>query len=106
MKYGMIDSLRQQYPVALMCRVLDVSESGFHAWNTRPPCERKKENTRLEVEILAAHQRTRETYGTKRLYRELVDYGVHNHSIPCSNASQKAKFVLQAETQIQGNDQF
>jgi putative transposase len=75
-KYGMIDLLRQQYPVALMCRVLDVSESGFHAWNTRPPCERKKENTRLEVEIPAAHQRTRETYGTKRLYRELVDYGV------------------------------
>ncbi|SDY72765.1 hypothetical protein SAMN05421755_10431, partial [Nitrosomonas sp. Nm33] len=25
MKYGMIDTLRQQYPVALMCRVLDVS---------------------------------------------------------------------------------
>ena len=29
MKYGMINTLRQQYPVALMCRVLDVSESGF-----------------------------------------------------------------------------
>ena len=41
-RYGMIDTLRQQCPVALMCRVLDVSESGFHAWNTRPPCERKK----------------------------------------------------------------
>ena len=76
MKYGKIDTLRQQYPVALMCRVLDVSESGFHAWNTRPPCERKKENARLEIEILAAHQRTRETYGTKRLCRDLADHGV------------------------------
>ncbi len=68
MRYGMIDTLRQQYPVALMCRVLDVSESGFHAWNTRPPCEREQKNARLVIEILAAHQRTRETYGVKRLH--------------------------------------
>lgn len=76
MRYGMIDTLRQQYPVALMCRVLDVSESGFHAWNIRPPCEREQKNARLAIEILAAHQRTRETYGVKRLHSELVDQGV------------------------------
>ncbi|AKH38482.1 hypothetical protein BCL69_10392 [Nitrosomonas communis] len=58
-----------------MCRVLDVSESGFHAWNTRPPCEREQKNARLVIEILAAHQRTRETYGVKRLHSELVDQG-------------------------------
>ena len=29
MKYGRIDELRQTYPVAAMCRVLDVSETGF-----------------------------------------------------------------------------
>jgi len=47
-------------------------------WNTRPPCKRERENTRLEIEILAAHQRTRETYSTKRLHRDLVlvDHGV------------------------------
>ncbi|WP_176969799.1 hypothetical protein [Nitrosomonas sp. Nm33] len=63
----MIDTLRQLYPIALMCRVLDVSESGFHAWNTRSPCKHEWENTRSETEILAAHQRTRETYSAKRL---------------------------------------
>ena len=31
---------------------------------------------RLEIEILTAHQRTRETYGTKRWYRDLTDHGV------------------------------
>ena len=72
----MIDTLRQQYPVALRCRVLDVSESGFHAWNTCPPCEREQKNARLVIEILAAHQRTRETCGVKRLHSELVDQGV------------------------------
>lgn len=72
----MIDTLRQQYPIALMCRALDVSESGFHAWHTRPPGEREQKNTRLKIEILATHQRTRETYGVKRLRSELVDQGI------------------------------
>ena len=63
----MIDTLRQQYPVALMCRVLDVSESGFHASIIRPPCEREQKNAWLVIEILAAHQRTREIYGVKRI---------------------------------------
>jgi len=76
-KYGIIDSMRQTYPIALMCRVLDVSESGFHAWRTRVPCKRERENGRLEIEILAAHQRTRHTYGTERLQRDLSDNGVH-----------------------------
>lgn len=70
MRYGLIESMRRSYPVALMCRVLNVSESGFHAQRTRPLCKRKQENTRLEIEILAAHQRTRETYSAKRLHHD------------------------------------
>ena len=68
MRYVLIESVRPIYSVTLMCRVLDVSESGFHAWRIRPPCKRDRENSRLEIEILAAHQRTRETYSTKRLH--------------------------------------
>ena len=59
-----------------MCRVLNVSESGFHAWMMRPPCEREPENVRLEIEIVVAHQRPRETYSTKRLHSDLADHGV------------------------------
>ena len=76
MRYGLIESMRRSYPVGLMCRVLNVSESGFHAKRTRPLCKRKRENTRLEIEILAAHQRTRETYSAKRLHCDLADHGV------------------------------
>jgi len=75
-RYDLIESLRQNYSIALMCRVLNVSESGFHARRTRLPCERERENKRLEVEILAAHQRTRETYSAKRLHHDLADNGV------------------------------
>jgi putative transposase len=71
-----MDKWRQQYPVAVMCRVFEVSESGYHAWRDRPPSRRAQENARLEVEIRAAHQRTRETCGPERLQSDLADHGI------------------------------
>ena len=76
MKYGRIKDWRKKYPVAALCRVLKVSESGYYAWATRLPSPRNRENARLEQEIQAAHQRTRGTYGPSRLQRDLADYGI------------------------------
>lgn len=72
----MIDSMRREFPIPLMCRVLGVSKSGYHAWRHRPPSKRAREDARLEVEILAAHKRTRQTYGPERLQEDLADNGV------------------------------
>ena len=68
-------TLRHQYPLAILCRVLDVSRSGYYAWQTRGPSKRAQENARLEVAILAAHVRTRQTYGPERLQAELREDG-------------------------------
>lgn len=62
--------------MAAMCRVLDVSESGYHAWRKRPLSPRAQENRRLEIEIKAAHERTRQTYGPERLQSDLSDNGI------------------------------
>jgi transposase InsO family protein len=55
---------------------MKVSASGYYAWLDRPPSERAKEEMRLEVEIKAAHKRTRQTYGAERLQHELTEHGV------------------------------
>jgi len=68
--------LRLQYPVTLMCRVLSVSASGYYAWVSRPLSNRAQEDLRLEVEISAAHKKTRQTYGPERLQSELAGEGV------------------------------
>jgi len=68
-------TLRVQYPVGLLCRVLEVSRSGYHAWRKRRPSKRAQENARLEVAIQAAHVRTRQTYGPERLQAELREDG-------------------------------
>lgn len=62
---------RLEYPVEVMARILDVSRSGFYAWLGRPPSARTLEEERLKVAITAAHVKTRETYGAKRLQPEL-----------------------------------
>ncbi len=69
-------TLRLSYPVPLLCRVLEVSRSGYYAWLKRPPSKRGQEEGRLEVEIRAAHKRSRETYGPERLQHELKGQGV------------------------------
>ena len=62
-KYARIKEWRNDFPIAALCRVLGVSESGCYAWLGRPPSIRNLENARLELGIQAAHQRTRGTYG-------------------------------------------
>jgi putative transposase len=68
--------MRLHYPIALISRILKISASGFYAWLDRSPSKRAKEEIRLEVEIKAAHSRTRETYGAERLRHELAEHGV------------------------------
>lgn len=76
MKYGWIERLRREYPIGAMCRTVGVSESGYYAWRKRPPSRRASEEARLETEIRAAHQRTRQTCGPERLKADLADHGV------------------------------
>ena len=56
--------------------MLVVSASGYYAWVDRPPSKRAREEVRLELEIKAAHKRTRQTYGPERLQRDLAEHGV------------------------------
>jgi putative transposase len=68
--------MRFKYCIAVMGRILQVSKSGYYQWLHRKPCKRVREEGRLEVEIKAAHKRTRETCGPERLQHELKEQGV------------------------------
>ena len=103
----MMQKLRLDFPVPLMCRVLDVTASGYYAWINRPPSQRQRDNERLAVEIRAAHKRTRETYGPERLQKDLAANGVQtsvhlvkrirkNLGLRCK---QKRKFKVTTDSQ-------
>jgi putative transposase len=68
--------LRLDYPLPHLCQVLNVSASGYYAWVDRPLSKWAREEAQLEVEIRAAHKRTRQTYGAERLQRDLAEHGI------------------------------
>lgn len=59
-----------------MCRVLEVSTSGYYAWRVRPPSARAREDGELLERILAIHAGSRGTYGAPRVQEELRAQGV------------------------------
>jgi transposase InsO family protein len=69
-------AMRFRYCIGVICRILKASKSGYHKWLNRKPSRRVLEEGRLEVEIKAAHKRTRETFGPERLQHELKEQGV------------------------------
>jgi len=72
----MMKEMRLQYPIPYMSRVFNVSASGYYAWLDRPLSKRAQEEARLEVEIRAAHKRTRQSCGPERLQKDLAENGV------------------------------
>jgi putative transposase len=75
-KFAVVDAKKADYPVAALCRALDVSRAGFYAWRARPESSRAVEDRRLRVLIREAHERSRRTYGSPRVHAELTDNGV------------------------------
>ncbi len=75
MIYQFIDQHKQEFPVVVMCRVLEVSESGFYAWRKRPTCQRKREDAQLTEEIRQEFHAHHGRYGSPRLHAELHDQG-------------------------------
>ncbi len=76
MKFAFILARAVAFPVALMCRLLGVSRSGFYAWRERPASTHSRDDARLAVDIAAVHKRSRGRYGSPRVHAELQAQGV------------------------------
>ena len=70
--FTFIAAKKAEHSIALMCRVLEVSRSGFHAWIKRAPSARAREDARLTERIREIHALNRRVYGSPRIHAELV----------------------------------
>lgn len=66
---------RAAHALATLCRMLEVSASGYYAWLTRAPSARAQEDAHLTTEIYRIHAQSRATYGAPRIHAELVARG-------------------------------
>jgi putative transposase len=65
-----------EFRVTRMCRVLQVSRSGFYAWLEREPSARTQANQQLTERMRVLHLQTREAYGARKMWKLLNQEGV------------------------------
>ncbi len=76
MKFAFIAARDVAFPVAAMCRLLGVTRSGFYAWVKRPNPARARSDAQLAATVAAVHHRSRRTWGSPRVHRELLARGM------------------------------
>jgi transposase InsO family protein len=90
MKYEAIEGHKQDFPVARMCAVLQVAESGYYAWLSRAPSRREQENVVLSDQIKQIWAKVRGRYGAPRIHAELRAQGL------CVGRHRVARLMRQA----------
>jgi putative transposase len=63
-------------PVSLMCELLEVSESGYWAWCSRPPSDRELADAWLIEQIRRIHAVSKGRYGSPRVHAMLRREGI------------------------------
>jgi putative transposase len=76
MRFQFIEKHRDELPVKLMCKVLEVSTSGYYAWRDRPPSKREMANRALTAKIQEEFKKSGETYGSPRIYQVMRKLGL------------------------------
>jgi transposase InsO family protein len=72
LRFRFIQAHQQEFPVNLMCHVLQVSRSGYYAWRRRAPSATAERQTQLTEQIRQVHKRSRAVYGSPRVHRDLL----------------------------------
>lgn len=71
MSFNFIRDHAGRWPVRLMCRVLEVSASGYYAWRGRPESPRSVANRKLLGDVRRLHAEHRGRYGSPRMHAAL-----------------------------------
>jgi transposase InsO family protein len=74
-KYAFVDKERAKHTVKTLCRVLEVSASGYYKWRQGAPTPRQERRTKLLQRILEIFEESRQTYGCPRVYKQLRSEG-------------------------------
>jgi transposase InsO family protein len=75
MRYAFIQAEKALYPVAVLCRVMAVTRSGFYTWCRHPLSRRTRENQAVLAQIRQCHRESDGSYGSPRIHRDLRAQG-------------------------------
>ena len=75
MRFLFIRAERANYPVTVLCSVLEVARSGYYAFESRKPSKRARVNEQLREKIVDVYDDCKGRYGAPRVHRELLAMG-------------------------------
>jgi transposase InsO family protein len=75
MRFAFIEQHVGAFPVRLMCRVLEVSPSGFYAWRSRPESARAASDRHLLANVRRLQAQHHGRYGSPRMQAALRTAG-------------------------------
>ena len=75
MKFAFISEEKVAFPVAVLCRLLVVSPSGYYASQGRPVSAHARRDQELAERVSAVHLGSRRRYGSPRVHAELQATG-------------------------------
>jgi len=67
----MIQAMKNVYPISLLCEVMAVARSGYHAWAAGKRSVREQSDAALRPKLRAAFEQSRRSYGYPRMTVEL-----------------------------------
>lgn len=76
MRFAWIKEHLPEFDLACMCQAMEVSRSGFYAWQKRPASRKTLSKELLTKKICQVHTQSRCTYGSPRIQAELAEQGV------------------------------
>ena len=100
MRDAFIEDHRATWPIAIQCRVLAVSRSGYYEWRRRPASECAKRRESLTAQIRKFHVSHHASYGSPRVFRELRARG------EAVNEKTVAKVMREAGIQAKSQRKF
>src|SRR3954462_15381633 len=75
--FAWIDAEKAEFPIAKLCRYLQVSVSGFYAARDRPESAHAQTDRRLKVLVRASFEESRQRYGSPRIHEDLLEQAEH-----------------------------
>jgi putative transposase len=76
-RFAFIDAEKAYFPIAALCRLLEVTRQGYYAFRKPTKRPRQLDELRLQQRIRALHEGSAQRYGSPRVLRALRREGVH-----------------------------
>ncbi len=64
---------KARHTVTILCRCLEVTRSGFYAWQGRAESTRARDDRRLKVLVQASFDESKQRYGSPRIHEDLIE---------------------------------